>query len=286
MPRRPDPPGSTYVARTLRRLREEAGLSAAAVAEQVGGQLSQSMVSRFEKGQTVPPRQAIAELAALYGADEETVKLMLAESREDRKNDPRIVLHRPYEHHFQQQVNDAEHRSVAIRALAAGSLLPGIAQTDEYAAVLAQGITDPDERRQWLKARQTTRQIIEDGRRDIEIVLMPNALGVTFGSREVMAGQIGRLIEVSRLPHVRLGVVTRKTPIQHHVKSDSTLYRFEDGRRVIYGVQDGTAIVDDEALLSEHEEIMDATGAAAVWGDAARAELGTVARQLSDRNEG
>lgn len=280
MPRPLDPPGSTYVARTLRRLREEAGLSAAAAAERVGGHLSQSMVSRFEKGQTVPPRQAIAELAALYGADEETVKLMLAESREDRKNDPRIVLHRPYEHHFQQQVNDAERRAVAIRALAVGSLVPGIAQTDAYAGVLAESL-DGDQRQQWLKARQTTRQIIENGERDIELVLMPNTLGVTFGSREVMAGQIDRLFEVSRFAHVRLGVVTRDVPIAHHVKSDSTLYRFEDGRRAIYGVQDGTAIVDDDALLTKHEEIMDATAAAAVWGDDARAVLADLRRWYS-----
>ncbi len=280
MPRPPSQPGRTFVARTLRKLREDAGLTQTAVAEDVNRRagrtsgLSQHTLARYENGRTVPPKQAVLELAAYFGVDDATVERMLSETREARQEDARVVLHRPYEHHFQAQVNDLEHRAESIQALTCTTLVSGLLQTDAYAAVLA-GELGEEDRQRWLLNRARTRAVVEDESKRITVLTTEGPLRYPLGGAEVMREQIDHMLEVSERPNVELGVLAADAlEVQRPLMSDSTIYRFPDGgRRVVYGVKDGTVILDDPKLIDGHEQTIAWASELAVWGDDARAVL-------------
>ncbi|MEN3305656.1 MAG: hypothetical protein V7603_1858 [Micromonosporaceae bacterium] len=90
-------------------------------------------------------------------------------------------------------------------------LIPGILHTAAYAtkivrtAVSFYGI--PDDVEQSVETRLARQDALYTGIRRFHIVIGEQALSTRLGDVEVMQGQLGRVLEASTLPRLRLGVI-------------------------------------------------------------------------------
>ncbi|MFD4444697.1 Scr1 family TA system antitoxin-like transcriptional regulator [Nocardia sp. NPDC058519] len=83
--------------------------------------------------------------------------------------------------------------------------------TPEYARAMVQFwirfLATPNDVEDAVAIRMARQRIVQRGGRWFVIVLEEQALRTWFGSAEVQAGQLGRLLEVMALPQVSLGII-------------------------------------------------------------------------------
>ncbi|MGH3737188.1 MAG: DUF5753 domain-containing protein [Micromonosporaceae bacterium] len=91
------------------------------------------------------------------------------------------------------------------------ALIPGILHTAEYAeAVLRRVIAFyaiPDDLEAGVAARMERQQVLYRGDHRFHFVISQQALHTTVGDRDVMIGQLDRLLAVMSLPRVVLGIL-------------------------------------------------------------------------------
>jgi hypothetical protein len=90
------------------------------------------------------------------------------------------------------------------------------------------------------------------------------------GSPETMVEQIDRIIEVSRLDGVRIGVIPARRPVAIFPLHGFDLY---DERAAIVGTLATTAIITEPADVRLHVEMLAELTSAADFGDDARQAL-------------
>jgi hypothetical protein len=89
--------------------------------------------------------------------------------------------------------------------------IPGLFQTADYSAVILRYFIEflgaPNDLDTALQARMERQKIIYSGDRRFLVVLEEGALRTRVGSREIMAGQLDRLLATISLPRVSLGII-------------------------------------------------------------------------------
>jgi len=192
----------------LRRLRTDMGLSREEAAEAI--RASEWKIHRLENGQVGFKERDIIDLLRLYGVtDPDEVNELLALARE--ANTPGWWQHYgdvlpPW---FRTYV-DLESAATLIRTYE-GQFVPGLLQTDDYMRALVRGahLEESSEevgRRVRLRlARQTL--LTREHPPRLWAVVDEAALRRPVGGREVMRGQLERLIDASKLPNVTLQVL-------------------------------------------------------------------------------
>jgi transcriptional regulator with XRE-family HTH domain len=192
----------------LRRLRADLGLSRAEAAEAI--RASEWKIHRLENGQVGFKERDLVDLLRLYEVtDPEEVADFLALARE--ANTPGWWQHYgdvlpPW---FRTYV-DLEAAAALIRTYE-GQFVPGLLQTDDYMRAVVQGahLEDSSEevgRRVRLRmARQTV--LTSDQPPRLWAVVDEAALRRPVGGREVMRGQLERLVEATKLPNMTLQVL-------------------------------------------------------------------------------
>lgn len=97
-------------------------------------------------------------------------------------------------------------------------LVPGILHTAEYAAAVMARVIDfyniPNDLESRIAARMERQQVLHKGDHRFHFLLAQQALFTIVGDREVMVGQLDRLLTVLSLPRVRLGIVPATTAYQ------------------------------------------------------------------------
>ena len=95
-------------------------------------------------------------------------------------------------------------------------LVPGLLQTAEYAAAVLRRVVDfydiPDDVEAGVSARMERQQILYRPRHRFHFVLAQQALRTFVGERDVMAGQMDRLLSVMSMARVRLGIIPAQSP--------------------------------------------------------------------------
>jgi transcriptional regulator with XRE-family HTH domain len=192
----------------LRRLRTDMGLSREEAAEAI--RASEWKIHRLENGQVGFKERDIIDLLRLYGVtDPDEVNELLALARE--ANTPGWWQHYgdvlpPW---FRTYV-DLESAATLIRTYE-GQFVPGLLQTDDYMRALVRGahLEESSEevgRRVRLRlARQTL--LTREHPPRLWAVVDEAALRRPVGGREVMRGQLERLLDASKLPNVTLQVL-------------------------------------------------------------------------------
>jgi transcriptional regulator with XRE-family HTH domain len=191
----------------LRRLRTAKGLSREQAAEAI--RASEWKIHRLENGQVSFKERDIVDLLRLYGvtdADEVAALVVLAREANtpgwwQRYGDVLPQWFRTYV--------DLESAASLIRTYE-GQLVPGLLQTDDYIrAVVHDASLEPSEdvgRRVRLRmARQTA--LTRERPPRLWAVVDEAALRRPVGGREVMRGQLERLIAATKLPNVTLQVL-------------------------------------------------------------------------------
>ncbi|HEY8558572.1 MAG TPA: helix-turn-helix transcriptional regulator [Actinomycetes bacterium] len=192
----------------LRRLRIDAGLSREQAGEAI--RASEWKIHRLENGQVGFKERDIIDLLRLYGvADPTEVAEFVALARE--ANSPGWWQHYgdvlpPW---FRTYV-DLESVATLIRTYE-GQFIPGLLQTDDYMRAVVQGAhldesAEEAGRRVRLRMARQTLLTREQPPR-LWAVVDEAAMRRPVGGREVMRGQLERLIEAAKLPNVTLQVL-------------------------------------------------------------------------------
>jgi transcriptional regulator with XRE-family HTH domain len=186
----------------LRARRLGLGLTVEQVAE--GLLCSPSKVSRMETGQRGATQRDVRDLCALYGITEQAERdRLMALAREGKQQHsfgpPNLAF-----------FYELEQEAVAMQVYHS-AVVPGLFQTGDYARALHLAAAPPIEHEdieQRVDERVTRQQLLDssDSPR-IEVVLDEAVLHRPIGGAAVMREQLGRLLDASRRPNVKLRVV-------------------------------------------------------------------------------
>jgi transcriptional regulator with XRE-family HTH domain len=213
----------------LRRLRTEMGLTREEAAEAI--RASEWKIHRLENGQVGFKDRDIVDLLALYEVtDPEEVAEFVTLARE--ANTPGWWRHYGdlLPSWFRTYV-DLEAAATLIRTYE-GQYVPGLLQTDDYMRAVVRGahLEDNNEevgRRVRLRLARQTLLTREQPPR-LWAVVDEAALRRPVGGREVMRGQLERLLEASELPNVTLQILPFAAGAHPAMVGSFSILRFGD----------------------------------------------------------
>jgi DNA-binding XRE family transcriptional regulator len=213
----------------LRRLRTDLGLSREEAAEAI--RASEWKIHRLENGQVGFKERDLVDLLARYEvSDQDEVAELLAMAREanipgwwQRYTDVLPQWFRAYV--------DLESAAALIRTYE-GQLVPGLLQTDDYMRAVIQG-AHLDESAEEVGRRvrlRMARQTLLTGEHPPRLwaVVDEAALRRPVGGREVMRGQVERLIEAAKLPNVTIQVLGFDSGAHPAMVGSFSVLRFPD----------------------------------------------------------
>jgi transcriptional regulator with XRE-family HTH domain len=157
-------------------------------------------------------------------------------------------------------------------------LVPGILHTAEYAkAVLSRVIAFyevPDDLDAGVSARMERQQVLYEHGHHFHIVMTEQALRTEVGSRDVMVGQLDRLLAVSSLPRLKLGVIPERAPY----KVPSNQFIMFDDRLVHVEAVSAELAITQPREVALYDKAFRGLAALAVYGSGART---LVSRELA-----
>ncbi|MEV6863836.1 helix-turn-helix transcriptional regulator [Streptosporangium subroseum] len=196
----PPDPGSPRVrfGAEMRRLREAAELSQAAVAARLG--CTQTQISRLEKATRTPSRSDAERLDRLFESAGNVSFTRLYQSLVAQSRNPVW---------FHDWAEEIEPTALILRSWDP-LLVPGLLQTESYARYLfgqAPQITS-DEIEERVQARLRRQRILQQEKPPLLLALIDaGVLRRKVSRAEVMHEQLGHLLEVIRMPTVSIQIV-------------------------------------------------------------------------------
>jgi transcriptional regulator with XRE-family HTH domain len=197
----------------LRELRKDAGLTGRQFAMLAGW--PGSKVSKIEYGNQAPTEGDIRAWCRLTAADGQVLDL-IASVRDIE------IMYVEWRRKLRTGTKRRQEASITIEADTKlfrwfePALIPGIFHTSEYAAAVMKQVIDffeiPDDLDAGVSARMERQQILYRGDRQMHVIIGEQALRTEVGSPEVMIGQLDRLLAVSSLSRVRLGIIPERAP--------------------------------------------------------------------------
>jgi transcriptional regulator with XRE-family HTH domain len=253
----------------LRELRKDAGLTARALAAATGQHYTR--VSKIEHGVQAPSDKDIREWCRTCGADDQVPDLIatlravdsayLEFRRQSRAGMKRVLgahtlalyehtkLFRIYEH----------------------NVIPGLFQTAEYSSAMLsfwiKFLGAPNDLEEAVATRMERQRVIYKGGKRFVVVLEEQALRTWFGTAEIQAGQLDRLLAVMSLHNVSLGIVPMMT---ERIAVGSTGFWIFDQALVALETPTASIEVNRPQELELYARMFEALKAPAVYGRAAR----------------
>ena len=214
----------------LRSLRAAAGLSGERLSQQLGW--VQSKVSKIETLKQMPTEEDVAAWVRATGAPGETAAELLAMLRRARVEyaDWKDAYRRSGADGVQADILALESESVRIAEFQP-SLIPGLLQTADYAREFLHlpswqesfGVDDEEIERMIATRLQRQQALYEHGKQ-VQIVLLEGALRCRVVSAPTLAGQLDRLIAISGLSTLELGIIPFEAPVPVFPLSGFRLY--------------------------------------------------------------
>ncbi|MFF5858327.1 helix-turn-helix domain-containing protein [Streptomyces sp. NPDC012751] len=189
------------IAEKLREIRRDAGLTGREVAARAGWQPSK--VSRLQSATTPPSDDDIRTWCRACDAEEEIPDLLAANRNADSMYLEWRRVQRSGLRRLQESRVPLYERTRTFRVYSS-TVIPGFAQTYEYAAALLHNIArvhgTPDDVEDAAAARVERSHIIREGRHRFVFLLEESVLRHVVGDAAVMAGQLA-------LPAVSVGII-------------------------------------------------------------------------------
>ncbi|WUI01583.1 DUF5753 domain-containing protein [Spirillospora sp. NBC_00431] len=155
-------------------------------------------------------------------------------------------------------------------------VIPGVFQTEAYARAILSAVIEmgrlPDDLDAAVEVR-IGRQSVLDGTRAFSVVLEEQALYTRFGSGEVMAEQLERLLAVGRMPGVSVGVISA-TAVRDPAWPVNGFWIY-DGRTVITEIPTAQITVTHGPDVETFSRLFSGLTRMARTGAAAEAMIGT-----------
>jgi transcriptional regulator with XRE-family HTH domain len=267
---------STRLARELRSLRGQAGLSQEAVAEEMGW--NESKLTRIENDKSRVLVRDVKRLLGLYKVEGDAADAMLELARLAREPD--------WWHQYSGAIPEWFQVYVVLEASAShvfgyeAELVPGIMQTEGYIRAIMSTAADPktDEEIENTitvrKARQA--RLMEENPPEVWLVLNEAVIRRPVGGREVMREQIERLVELARLRNVTLQLLPFDVGEHSAMLGSFKLLKFaaaDDPERVYMEQPVGGLYVQKVSEVDRYKLIFDHLRAQAIGPDQTIARL-------------
>ncbi|MEU0105873.1 DUF5753 domain-containing protein [Streptomyces sp. NPDC006251] len=151
------------------------------------------------------------------------------------------------------------------------TMIWGTIQTEAYATVILRRVVDflgiPDDVPAGVAKRMERQRVLYEGEHHYDVVLGEQALYTNVGGREVMVGQMERLLRDIDLPSLSLGILPATAEVDVVPMPGFNMY---DGVRVHYELVSTAVDVTDPGELALHDKAFAALSNAACHGEAAR----------------
>ncbi|MQA83001.1 MAG: helix-turn-helix domain-containing protein [Streptosporangiales bacterium] len=217
----------------LRELRQEAGLTAIALAVEAGW--DRTKVSQIEHARRPPSVTDVRTWCSICGAEDQADDLVTTLRRVEDAYVQWKRLQRTGLRHLQGTSVPLYEQTRLMRVYSA-SVVPGLLQTPEYARALMSEITEhariPNDVDDAVEARMARRRVLREGDHRFAFVLEEAVLTYGLGGRDVMAEQLEHLLTDMALPSVSLGVIPvspdrRRWPLETFQLFDTVQARVE-----------------------------------------------------------
>ncbi|MER6100052.1 helix-turn-helix transcriptional regulator [Streptomyces sp. NPDC001728] len=266
----------------LRALRDASGKEAKVVAR--GAVMSQSKFSKIETGKLSPSADDVERILTAIGVSGQ-VKAEYMDAARAVATDAKAwrLIQRAGLHKAQRKLKavDADMRTLRLFQPA---LVPGLFQTPEYMrAILSRhkGLTEATVR-ETVSARIERQEVLYDDSKTLRFVITEPVLSWLIVPPLVMAGQLDRLVSVSRIPHVDLRVVPLAGP-KHDIPNHAFVIR--DDRAVTVETVHAEVIVTDPRDVALYVAKFDGFAAHALDGDDMRALITRTRDELLRQRE-
>jgi transcriptional regulator with XRE-family HTH domain len=238
------------LSRLLLALREEAGLSGRQAAGRAG--FSQSKLSKIENGMLLPSfadAEALCRALGTAAAHRDQV-LDLLKILHGEVESARVILRRGA-YRQQRQIARIEAETTLQRSFDLGMVI-GLLQTPDYMRrVFSRRLAHADQDKA-VAARQERQQMLRHPAKRHVFVMTEGALRWRAGPARLMAAQMDRIAEVSRLPNVRVGIIPWTTEAHVFPGHEFHLY---DERLAIVGIETATATIQDPRDIAVYVEL-------------------------------
>ncbi|MFH8991043.1 helix-turn-helix domain-containing protein [Streptomyces sp. NPDC017940] len=211
------------IGRALRELREASGKQAKAVAR--SAVMSPSKLSKIENEALAPSLIDVERILTALEVSEE-VKARLTEAARKAATEATAwrILRRTGLHKHQDEIRAIEAQTTLMR-LFQPSCIPGLLQTPEYARVIlgrhgyTQGVLE-----KMMGARLLRQEVLHDTDRTFRFVITESVLRWKIVRPSMLAAQLDKLITMSRMPNVSIGVLPLSAPVADLPSSSFVLF--------------------------------------------------------------
>lgn len=269
------------LASSLKGLRQDAGLSTTELARHLGW--SQSKVSRVERGATLAKPAEVAEWAGVLRAApsvEERLLTLAEELGVELLEWKRAVA--PGRRRVQEEIQELEAAASMIWVLVP-DIVPVLTQTARYAeAVFRIGrdrAISNHEVAEAVSARLARQAVLHDQTKRLKLMMTETALHRSIVPSDAMQEQLSRLVEVSHLRNVQMGVIPFSARERAHIYHGYTILGDpETGAETLVRAETVTRMLTVRAPeeVREYIEHYDRLAEGAVFGDELRALLAEI----------
>ena len=197
----------------LREIRKDAGLSGRALAVATGQHFTR--VSKIENGAQAPADQDIRDWCRACAAEGQVPDLIATA----RAVESAYLEFRRQARAGMRRVTGAHtlplYERTSVFRIYEHNVIPGLFQTAAYTAAMLsfwiRFLEAPNDIDAAVAARIERQRVLYQRGKRFEVVLEEQALRTWFGSADVQAGQLGRLLEVMSMPSVSLGIIPMMT---------------------------------------------------------------------------
>jgi transcriptional regulator with XRE-family HTH domain len=256
----------------LRDIRRDAGLSGTELARLENWQPSK--VTKIEHGRQTPSEADLRAWCDHCRALDELPDLIAAvRSIETQFAEWRRVIRGGIRR--RQEASAAVYDRARLFRIYEPAVVPGLLQTRDYAvSVLSTSISFfrvPDDAEESADARIARQRVLTHGDRRFHMLLGEQCLHTNVGGAEVMADQLERLLELLRLPRLRIGIIPFDAP--YRVPLDNGFWLMDDAlvQFDTYSMEMSLVRPDEIELYGRAFERL---AALAVYGAEARAMIG------------
>ncbi|MYQ82269.1 MULTISPECIES: helix-turn-helix domain-containing protein [unclassified Streptomyces] len=259
----------------LRNLRADAGLTGQQLAERLGWQGSK--VSRLQSGRSQPSDDDIRAWCRACDAEDEAADLIAASRQAQQMYTEWRRVQRTGLRGVQQARTSLYDRTKVMRVYSS-SVIPGMLQTRAYAAALLSEIArfnrTPDDSAAAADARMERSQVIHRAGRRFPILIEESVLHRQIGGPDVMADQLGHLLQMAGLPSVTLGIIQAPSGAMWPLET----YTVFDAEQVTVELLTSAITITAPSEVAQHVSAHEEMSAAAVRGPGA---LRLIARAVS-----
>ncbi len=256
------------LAAALKDARASAGISGTEAATRTG--ISQSKISKLERGLLLPSPEDVTALARAYRMPraERTALNALASDLKEAAS-AKIVLARGMAE-MQRRIGQLEAASTHIFGFQP-FMVPGLLQTDAYMRQVF-GNPPPQEEDDATQvddaatARHQRQGVLDDETKQVELIVTEGALRWHVGSPDLMAEQLDHITDQVQRPNLHLGFIPWSTPVTIFPLHGFHLY---DSEAAIVGTLTATASLTSGGDIATYRDMATALREVAVFGDEA-----------------